>query len=674
MNVLIIDDDDETREIIRIVLGARGISVVEAVGGREGVRLAAAEKPDAVLLDVQMPALDGPATLALLREDPATAGIPVFFLTASSLPAERARLEGLGAAGVIGKPFDLDRLESVLRARSGPGGRPSAAPSAAAPVDEMERLRKRFVERSAARLQSAREALGRLAADAANQDALRGLMRIFHGFAGLGTSFGFADVTALGKEGELGCLAFVHAGSAPGPDDLADWSRTIDAISYALEAPAGAVPAAASTHEPPLHEVLVVDGDPAAREELRAALAQEGLAMWGAATRAEALQRFVEARPDAVIADVVLPDGSGYELVESLRVLPGAESLPIVVCSQKAGFLDKVEAIHCGADAYFEKPVDWKALMRRLQHLLGLATPRPVRVLSVEDDPDHADLVRSVLESGGHEVRVLRDPRDLEETLLEFTPDLLLMDIVLPGTSGHDVVRFLRQDERFLALPVLFLTTEGQLQARFRSAEVGGDEHLVKPVPAPLLLATVAARAERARFLRGLMERDGLTRLLTHTAFAERARAAHAQKARDPDREFAWVMIDVDHFKKVNDRYGHPVGDRVLSSLSAHLRRRLRQSDTIGRYGGEEFVVLLEGLPREEALRLVDRVREGFSTIEHALGDGSSFRCTFSAGIAMLGRGTEVEDWKQAADEALYAAKAAGRNNVVAVTAGRDRA
>jgi diguanylate cyclase (GGDEF)-like protein len=133
---------------------------------------------------------------------------------------------------------------------------------------------------------------------------------------------------------------------------------------------------------------------------------------------------------------------------------------------------------------------------------------------------------------------------------------------------------------------------------------------------------------------------------------------------RDPSRHFAWVMIDLDHFKSVNDRFGHPVGDRVLATLAALLRRRLRQSDTIGRYGGEEFVVLFEGLPEPEVLHLMGRVLEEFREIDLEAPGKPPFRATFSAGVAMLEAGMTLDGWKKAADDALYAAKAAGRNRI----------
>jgi diguanylate cyclase (GGDEF)-like protein len=124
-------------------------------------------------------------------------------------------------------------------------------------------------------------------------------------------------------------------------------------------------------------------------------------------------------------------------------------------------------------------------------------------------------------------------------------------------------------------------------------------------------------------------------------------------------------MIDLDHFKLINDRHGHPMGDRVLISFSSLLRRRLRQSDTLGRYGGEEFAVLLEDLPEADAVRLVARLLAEFSAQDHPT-PGSPIRATFSAGVAMLQTGMSLEEWRQAADQALYAAKGQGRNRVLA--------
>jgi diguanylate cyclase (GGDEF)-like protein len=164
-----------------------------------------------------------------------------------------------------------------------------------------------------------------------------------------------------------------------------------------------------------------------------------------------------------------------------------------------------------------------------------------------------------------------------------------------------------------------------------------------------------------------LSQHDGLTQLLTRAAFLERAAAVLARVGRHPERSVAWVMIDLDDFKSINDRYGRPTGDRLLVSLSALLRRHLRQSDTIGRIGGEEFAVLLHDLREGQALRLVRRLLDEFSSWEHAAPDGSRFTAAFSAGIAMLEPGSlDLNGWRRAAEQAVSVAKATGRRRVVA--------
>ena len=212
--------------------------------------------------------------------------------------------------------------------------------------------------------------------------------------------------------------------------------------------------------------------------------------------------------------------------------------------------------------------------MRRLEFLFHRARVETPRVLSVEDDPHQANFLTAVLESAGYEVRICSEPDSFFADIAAFRPDLVLMDIQLPGASGYDLVRSLRQEETQAMLPVVFLTTQAELGSRIETARAGGVDHMVKPVSPGLLLSTVASRIERARFLRSLVERDGLTRLLSHTAFLERARVAVARQERHPDWECAFVMLDIDRFKAVNDLYGHPAGDRVLATLAALLRRR----------------------------------------------------------------------------------------------------
>lgn len=535
----------------------------------------------------------------------------------------------------------------------------------------LRQLRGRFVRGSPERLGRIAVCLERLEKDRADTAALSELRKEFHNLSGLGTTYGFPLVTRLGLKGEAACDTLRSAGATPAAEDLDAYRKILDELREQFTA-------AESDRGPEAHtlvgaprrpDILTVQGDPEFLDAVSQFGEKEGLQMRTVPSYAAAISEVTRQMPDGVLVDVDLPDGSAYELVEYVRGLPGGESAAVLILSGRTGFLDRVEAIHCGADGFFQKPVDWEALSRRLHQLLERLRRAPPRILSVEDDPEQAAYVRKVLESVGYEVRVISDPRQFEAALISFQPDLVLMDILLPEVSGYDLAQYLRQDERYATLPVLFLSTEEQLQARIRAIKAGGDEHLVKPVTPGILLSTVAARIERARLVKDLLDRDGLTRLLTHSAFLERARGVLASAQRQRTKSSALVILDLDHFKTVNDRYGHPVGDRVLASLSSLLRRRLRQSDIIGRLGGEEFAVILEDMAGDDAARLMERILRDFSELEHQASNGATFRTTFSAGVAALEPAvTDLNRWLASADTALYAAKAAGRNRIVSAS------
>jgi diguanylate cyclase (GGDEF)-like protein len=411
-------------------------------------------------------------------------------------------------------------------------------------------------------------------------------------------------------------------------------------------------------------DILVVDSDPESRAALARAAARDGMSARTAGSLAEAEESLERKIPHGAIVDLSLSDGSGSGLVERMRALPGGESLAILMIGGASAFVNRVDAIHCGADGYFDKPVREDALMRRLEHLLERGRTETPRVLSVEDDPYQAAFVRAVLESAGYQVRICSDPKTLETDLSDFRPDLVLLDIQLPGTDGYALARYIRQQEAHAALPILFLTTRSHVDSQIESIRAGGDDYLVKPVAPGLLLSAAAARIERARFLRNLLERDGLTRLLTHTAFLERARLMAAER-RDPSKTPpAMVLLDLDGFKALNDRHGHPVGDTVLVSLAGLLRRRLRQSDVVGRLGGDEFAAIIENIGEKQAVRLLERVREEFAGLDQTDSEGSHFRATFSAGVSILEPGMDANAWRKRADETLYAAKSKGKNRV----------
>lgn len=530
-------------------------------------------------------------------------------------------------------------------------------------------LRAEYLAEAPERLGRGRAALAQLGQGSA--EAAQDLHRVFHGFAGSGRTYGLDQVTELGLAGEALTDQWPPANLDAG---LAEARQLLEGIEDALEGQSNGRPklAPGPPQEPPAGggtNVLLLEDDPAALEALREALAREGYRVRPARDLEGARAELAAGPPDAVVADVILPDGEVFGLVETLRAEPATEELPVLLQSVRASLVSRVEAIRCGADAFFPKPVEADAVVRRLRLLLERRSDAPARVLAVEDDGAQAAYLRSVLEPAGYLYRWCPGPGDLEVALAEFQPDLILMDGLLPGATGYDLARTLRQDERHALLPVVFLTTQGRPADRLAATRAGATDHLVKPASPATILTTVAARLEQARLLRSLMERDGLTGLLSHGALFERA-AEVASEARRHAQPAAWILLDVDHFKQVNDLHGHAAGDCVLRSLAGLLRRRLRQSDVLGRYGGEEFAAVLRGIGLEDARRLADRLRDEFAAVRHTSPEGHAFPVTFSAGVAEYLAPEDPREWCRRADQALYAAKHAGRNRVEAGPAG----
>lgn len=530
--------------------------------------------------------------------------------------------------------------------------------------ERMASLRQGYLSSAGARIKELSRSVSSLRGDPSDRNALRDLKQGFHRLAGSGGTYGLDAVTEIGSRGEEVVGALIESGGDPSPEDLECVASCVMDLEAAFK---GARPpvseSAPSKNTSPTRDVLLVEEDPETQQVLRRALGDAGFLVRCAASCGEARKAALERFPDAIVAEILLKDGSGYDLVRWFRDQPGGGAPAVLAVSALDRFLDKVEALTCGADGFLAKPLDPADLVRRLSAILAKQQAPAARILAVEDDSDQAEFLQMVLESAGYEVQTCGDPARFESELAEFRPDLVVMDVDLPGASGIDLVRFLRQEDAYRTLPTIFLTHHAGVDQQVRALRGGGDDFITKPASPARILASVAAQVEKARLLQGLVEHDGLTGLLTHSAFLERAKGVLLRRRRNSEQVAALIMLDVDHFKSVNDRHGHPTGDRVLSALGAFLRKRLRQSDMLGRYGGEEFALLLEDLDPEAVERLVGRLLEEFASLRHRDPDGKSFCVTLSAGLACFGPGYEtMEQWLSAADGALYEAKAAGRN------------
>ena len=283
------------------------------------------------------------------------------------------------------------------------------------------------------------------------------------------------------------------------------------------------------------------------------------------------------------------------------------------------------------------------------------------RVLVVEDSRVAVALIQRTLAEHGIDSHAIRDPGTLLDALQSYRPDLILMDMYMPGFNGVEATRVLRQMSAYTTLPIVYLSGESDVAMQVEALRLGGDQFLIKPFNPVLLAAVVKTKIERFRETQRSTSLDGLTGLLNHTAAKSRLKSMLSQIAAHGSMTVG--MIDIDHFKAINDTYGHPVGDQVIRGLSWLLKGRLRSTDLIGRYGGEEFLIALPDVTPAKAWSVIDRIRKDFAALPHAHPGGALY-ASFSAGIASYPMLDTAPGLTEAADGALLQAKRLGRNRV----------
>ncbi len=545
--------------------------------------------------------------------------------------------------------------------------------------DTFDNLKAKYIKRSTDRLTEILELLDGIHKNPQDKELLRKLSRNFHWMAGSGTMYGFEQVSILGVEAERYCETMLASDRTVEVSTIEKLRSLVSELSTVFFA-SGELESGRVTQnldakegietnqvrEPVQRETaLFIDEDASTFKSLVQNFEEWGLAVKNVKTLNQAMQEILKQMPSVINLAVPVPDGNGYEFVEQVRSMPKGDEPAIIIASKQAGFIDKVKAMHCGADSYYEKPLDHKSVTRRIKYLLDRKKMSPAKILSVEDDPDQAAFIRAFLESAGYQVKTCTDPRQFESAMSQFQPDLVLLDVMLSGMTGFELARYIRQDERYATLPIVFLTTQNQLDARIESARAGGDDHLIKPVAPALLLNCVASRLERSRYLRSLLYRDGLTALLNHTAFMEQMAQVFSNQKRK-NGQAVIIVLDLDNLKAINERHGFPGGDKVIQAMSLMLRKRLRQSDIIGRIQSDEFGIVAEGIDEKEAVMLAGRLIDDFSQMQHSTLSYSGFYATCSAGVAKLDTNSmNLEKWVSAAYSSLAEAKAQGRNCVV---------
>ncbi len=674
--ILVVEDEPDIRAVAKLALEAVGHFTVKLCGsGAEALEAAPGFAPDLILLDVMMPGMDGPTTLQKLRAAPATAVIPVVFLTAKAQPSEVSRYKSLGALDVISKPFDPMALAATLNALWQRQHRPLLADDAV--QDQLQSLRQAYLSQLPGKLTAINDAWNSLRQTGLpDTKALQNLHLLSHTLAGSSATFGFTGLGELGHKLEMICDELIQSRQPPSPQQRTQIDDLITAMQQAASqaalpnpptafvfkpeiAPIAAVPA-----EKPNRLVFLVEDDALLAKHLAEQIAYFGYQVHHFANLDGFKAALAATPPAAIVMDIMLPEGSLAGIDAIAEVQHGRElPVPVIFLSARGDLTTRLKAFHAGGYAYFTKPVETSDLIDKLDTLTAVQPPEPYRVLIVEDDTMLATYYAWVLQQAGMITSIVNTPEQVIQTMVELRPDLVLMDVYMPECSGAELAAVIRQQEAYVGTAIVFLSSETNLSKQIEAMRWGADDFLTKPIQPAHLIASLTTRMQRARTLRSFMVNDSLTGLLNHGRIKERL-GTEIARARRHNSTLALALIDIDYFKSVNDTYGHLVGDRVIKSLARLLRQRLRQTDIIGRYGGEEFAAILPGTDGPAALKLIDEIRASFAKLSQR-SNGHEFTVSFSAGISLCPPHETLDSATDTADKALYEAKRQGRNRVV---------
>ena len=308
--------------------------------------------------------------------------------------------------------------------------------------------------------------------------------------------------------------------------------------------------------------------------------------------------------------------------------------------------------------------------------------PAKSRILIVDDHEDNIEVLRVRLDSWGYATAAAYNGPDALAYIDDSPPDLILLDVMMPDMDGNEVARRIKANKALPFIPIIMQTALDSTEDKVEGLEAGADDYITKPIDFAELRARLRSMLRIKRLQEALEERekellevnrkltymsqtDGLTGLDNRRHLNERIEEMfqHAQRLNEP---FSCVMCDLDKFKSVNDTYGHQAGDEVLKQLSAILKEEAREIDRVGRYGGEEFMLLLPGTVLDAAVTFAERVRKRIEGHTFTF-DGGTLQRTASFGVSGWPH-PQIEHCDglvRAADDALYVAKETGRNRVI---------
>lgn len=448
--------------------------------------------------------------------------------------------------------------------------------------------------------------------------------------------------------------------------------------------------------------VLIVDDIPTNVRLLEARLTAEYFDVVTAHSGPEALEMLETSEVDIILLDVMMPVMDGFEVCRRLKANPKTHHVPVLMITALDQPSDRVKGLEAGADDFLTKPVDDMQLMARVKSLSRLksltdelreramtgqqlAIEDAIRamdtisshggqVLIIDTDRRHAERVQGYL-SDDHKVDILTEPADAVFQVTGAKYELALVSMSLNDFDPLRVASQIRTVEHSRNLPIILMADDGDKPKVVRALDLGVNDFISRPIERNELKARVRTQIRRHRYAMELRQSvnnsiaqavtDDLTGLYNRRYF-DRHLNVLLGKAQEQERNLAVMILDIDHFKSVNDTYGHDVGDVVLREFSARVKRNIRGVDLACRFGGEEFVVLMPDTDVSNAEMIAERVRQSIGEKPFEIKSQRPLTVTVSVGVSLNESMADTpESLIKRADLALYRAKREGRNRVI---------
>lgn len=447
--------------------------------------------------------------------------------------------------------------------------------------------------------------------------------------------------------------------------------------------------------------VLVVDDILPNVKLLEAKLTSEYYDVITATNGEEALSVVEKDSPDLILLDVMMPGMDGFEVCNRIKKDPSLAHIPVVMVTALTDTEDKVRGLESGADDFLSKPINDTALMARVRSLVRLkmttdewrvrentanqlgvvdnasnvmmeATDK-ANILIIEDKDFEERKMKETLEQDEHSIKSVHTGAEVISAVAEQEFDLLIISLNLENEDGLRLCSHLRSNEKTRSTPILMIGEEQDMERIAHGLEIGAHDYVLRPVERSELRARVRTQIRRKRFQERLKSsyEISLSMALTDSLtglYNRRYLEVHLEKLLEKNRHdrksLAVLMIDIDHFKSVNDTHGHNVGDEILKIFAQRLKNGLRPTDLVARLGGEEFTVILPDVTKERAHMVAERLRRNIAKdpIACSTPDGSLSITTSIGGSIIDFEPHTVQEALDRADKVLYQAKEQGRN------------